>query len=158
VRMVVDRHARPFKFGYFELPDRSPLAIETEFAIALARPARDGVVLFPQAAAQRRSGARPLVLRPPDAPEPLAVPEPATSERLEWDASGFGVASLRAVWDGVPYRWDGPSPPVSLGGRLEATEEVCAAVVLSDGSIVGGFGRKLVRIDRDGQRSSVLLL
>src|ERR1044071_3777552 len=49
VRMVVDRHVRPFKFGYFELPGRSPLAIEPEFAIALARPAPGGVVLFPQA-------------------------------------------------------------------------------------------------------------
>jgi hypothetical protein len=29
---------------------------------------------------------------------------------------------------------------------------------LSDGSIAGGFGRKLLRIDRDGQRTSVLPL
>jgi len=158
VRMVVDRHVRPFRFGYFELPGRSPLAIEPEFAIALARPAPGGVLLFPQATAQRRAGARPLVLRPPDVLEPLAVPEPATSEHIECDAIGFGDGSLLVVWDGVPYRWDGASPPVSLGGRLEPTEEVCAAVALSDGSIVGGFGRRLVRVDRDGQRSTVLPL
>jgi hypothetical protein len=158
VRMVVDRHVRPFKFGYFELPGRSPLAIEPEFAIALARPAPGGVVLFPQATAQHRTGARPLVLRPPDALEQLALPEPATSERIECDAVGFGDGSLLLIWDGVPYRWDGSAPPVSLGGRLEATEDVCAAVVLSDGAIVGGFGRRLVRIDRDGERTTVLPL
>jgi len=62
------------------------------------------------------------------------------------------------VWDGVPYRWDGVAPPVSLGGTLEAPDDVCAAVTLSDGSIVGGFGRKLVRIDREGQRTTVLAL
>lgn len=158
VRMVTDREVRPFKFGYFELPDRSPLAIEPEFAIGLARPTRDGVLLFPQPTTQRRTGVRPLVLRPPSTLETLALPEPATSERVECDAVAFGDGSLLVVWDGVPYRWDGVAPPVSLGGTLEAPDDLCAAVVLSDGSIVGGFGRKLVRIDRDGQRTTVLPL
>jgi hypothetical protein len=158
IRMVTDRHVRPFKFGYFELPGRSPLAIEPEFAISIARPARDGVLLFPQATPEPRPGARPLVLRPPAALEPLDVPEPATSQRIDCDAIGFGDGSLLVIWDGVPYRWDGASPPVSLGGTLEATEDVCAAAVLSDGSIAGGFGRKLIRIDRGGQRASVLPL
>jgi hypothetical protein len=158
VRMVTDRDVRPFRFGYFELPDREPLAIEPEFAIGLARPAHDGVLLFPQATPQHRVGARPLVLRPPAALEPLAVAEPTTSEHIECDAVAFGDGSLLVVWDGAPYRWDGASPPVALGGALEACEEVCGAVALSDGSIVGGFGRKLIRIDRDGQRGAVLPL
>jgi hypothetical protein len=158
VRMVTDREARPFKFGYFEFPGPSPLAIEPEFAVGLARATRDGVLLFPQPSTQPRPGVRPLVLRPPATLEPVSVPEPASSERVDCDAVAFGDGSLLVIWDGVPYRWDGAAPPVSLGGVLEAPEEVCATVVLADGSIVGGFGRKLVRIDRDGARTVVLPL
>ena len=54
--------------------------------------------------------------------------------------------------------WDGVAPPQSLGGTLDVPDDLCAAVALSDGSIVGGFGRKLVRIDRDGRRAAVLPL
>jgi hypothetical protein len=158
VRMVIDREARPFKFGYFELPDRSPLAIDPGFAIGLACPTHDGVLLFPQPATQQRTGVRPLVLRPPATLEALSLPEPATSDHVECDAAVFGDGSVLVVWDGVPYRWDGVAPPVSLGGRLEPSDDPGAAVALSDGSIVGGFGRKLVRIDRDGQRTAVLPL
>ena len=158
VRMVTDREVRPFKFGYFELPGRTPLAIEPEFAIGLARPTPDAVLLFPLPTAQRRAGARPLVLRPPGALEPLALPEPATSERIDCDAIAFGDGSMLILWDGVPYRWDGASPPVSLGGTLEPPDDLCAAVALSDRSIAGGFGRKLVRIDRDGRRTTILPL
>jgi hypothetical protein len=157
VRMVTDRDVRPFKFSYFELPDRRPLAIDPDFAVGLARPTRDGVLLFPLATTPRRTGARPVVLRVPDGLEPLALPE-AASERGDCEAIAFGDGSLLVVWDGVPYRWDGVAPPESLGGTLEAPDELCAAVALSDGSIVGGFGRKLVRIDRDGQRAAVLPL
>jgi hypothetical protein len=158
VRMVTDREVRPFKFGYFELPDRRPLAIEPEFAVGLARATRDGVLLFPLPTTQLRAGARPVVLRLPDALEPLALPEAANAERIECEAVAFGDGSLLVVWDGVPYRWDGVAPPESLGGTLEAPDDLCAAVALSDGSIVGGFGRKLVRIDRDGRRAAVLPL
>jgi hypothetical protein len=157
VRMVIDREVRPFRFGYFELPDRRPLALDPEFAVGLARPTRDGVLLFPLPATQRRAGARPVVLRPPDLLEPLALPE-AESERMECEAVAFDDGALLVVWDGVPYRWDGVAPPESLGGTLGVPDELCAAVALSDGSIVGGFGRKLVRIDRDGQRTAVLPL
>lgn len=157
VRMVTDRDVRPFKFSYFELPDHRPLAIDPDFAVGLARPTRDGVVLFPLPTTQRRAGTRPVVLRPPSVLEPLALPE-AANERIDCEAIAFGDGSLLVVWDGVPYRWDGVAPPESLGGRLEPPDELCAAVALSDGSIVGGFGRKLVRIDRDGQRAAVLPL
>jgi len=158
VRMVTDREARPFKFGYFDLPDRTPLPIEAELAAGLARPTHDGVLLFPQPTMQRRVGARPVVVRPPCTLEPLALPEAASPDRINCDAISFGDGTLLVVWDGVPYRWDGVAPPVALGGALEAPEELCAAVALSDGSIVGGFGRKLVRIDRDGERRTVLPL
>jgi hypothetical protein len=158
VRMVTDRDARPFKFGYFELPGPSPLAIEPELAIGAARATRDGVLLLPQPTTRRRTGVRPLVLRPPTTLEALELPEPASPERFACDAVAFGDGSMLLVWDGVPYRWDGIAPPVSLGGELEAPEDLCAAVVLSDGSITGGFGRKLVRIDRDGERTTVLPL
>jgi hypothetical protein len=157
VRMVTDRDVRPFKFSYFELPDRRPLAIDPDFAVGLARPTGDGVVLFPLPTTPRRAGVRPVVLRPPSLLEPLALPE-AASERIDCEAIAFGDGSLLVVWDGVPYRWDGIAPPESLGGSLEPPDELCAAVALSDGSIVGGFGRKLVRIDRDGQRAAVLPL
>lgn len=158
VRMVTDRESRPFKFGYFELPDRTPLALDLDFAVGLARPAGGGVLLFPQASTQRRAGARPTLLRPPDVLEPLPLPEPAQPERIAGDAVAFGDGSVLLVWDGVPYRWDGEAPPVPLGGTLEAPEEVCAAVTLSDGAIAGGFGRRLLRIDRDGRQSAVLPL
>lgn len=158
VRMVTDRNVRPFRFGYFELPDRTPLAIEPDFAVGVARPTRDGVLLLPQPATRPRPGVRPLVLRPPSTLEVLDLPEPASAERVECDAVAFGDGSLLVVWDGVPYRWDGVAPPVSLGGTLEVPEDLCAAVVLSDGSIAGGFGRKLVRIDRDGERTALLPL
>src|SRR4051812_32700564 len=152
VRMVTDREVRPFKFGYFELPERRPLAIEPEFAVGLARPTRDGVLLFPLPTAHRRAGARPVVPRPPDVLAPLELPEAASAARLQCEAGACGDGSLLVVWDGVPYRWDGVAPPEPLGGTLEAPDDPCAAVALSDGSIAGGFGRKLVRIDRDGQR------
>lgn len=158
VRMVIDRDVRPFRFGYFELPDRSPLAIEPEFATGLARPAPGGVLLFPQSTAQHRGGARPVVLRPPDTLEPLALPEAASSDRMAGDAIAFGDGTLLVIWDGVPYRWDGAAPPVSLGGALEPPDEIGGAVAVSDGAIVGGFGRALIRIDPGGERSAVLPL
>jgi hypothetical protein len=158
VRMVTDSSVRPFKFGYFELPGRSRLAIEPEFAVGVARRAHDAVLLFPQPTTQQRNGARALVLRPPGSLEPLVLPEPATPERVDCDAATFGDGMVLVVWDGVPYLWDGASPPASLGGTLGATEDPCAAVVLSDGSIAGGFGRKLVRIDREGRRAPILPL
>jgi hypothetical protein len=156
--MVTDREARPFKFGYFDLPDRTPLPIEAELAAGLARPTRDGVLLFPQPTTQRRAGARPVVLRPPCTLEPLRLPEPAAPDRIAGDAIAFGDGTLLVVWDGVPYHWDGVAPPVPLGSTLEAPEDLMAAVALSDGSIVGGFGRKLLRIDRDGERRAILPL
>jgi hypothetical protein len=155
VRMVTDREARPFKFGYFELPSRAPLAIAPDFAVGLARPAPGGVLLFPQATTQPRPGVRPLVLRPPASLEPLELPEPAATERVACEAHPFGDGSLLILWDAVPYRWDGAAPPVCLGGTLEPPDDLGAIVTLADGSIVGAFGRKLVRIDRAGAQAIV---
>lgn len=158
VRMVTDREARPFKFGYFELPDRTPLPIAPDFAVGLARPTRDGVLLFPQAATQPRPGIRPLLLRPPGTLEPLALPEPADTERVACDACAFGDGSQLVIWDGVPYRWDGAAPPVALGEPLDVPEDLRGAVTLVDGAIAGGFGRKLVRLAPDGTRRTLLPL
>jgi len=156
VRMVTDRTVRPFKFGYFELPGRQPLAIEPGVPIGLVRPARDSLLLFPHA----NAGKRPLVMRRNGAApklEPLAIPDPVGTASEEGDAITFGDGTLLVLWGGVPYHWDGKSV-VSLGGTLEPTDELGASTVLADGSIVGGFGRKLVRITRAGERTTVLPL
>jgi hypothetical protein len=160
VRMATDRTVRPFRFGYFELPDRTPLVLAPGFPIGIARPARDSLILFPQPTTEQRTGIRPLVMSRPAVPrtlEPLPLPEAASSQQMNCDAIAFGDGTLLVIWDGVPYRWDGVVV-VPLGGTLDAPDDLCAAVAVSDGSIVGGFGRKLLRIDRDGERTPVLPL
>jgi len=158
VRMATDRTVRPFKFSYFELPDRTPLDLEPPFPIGLARRAKDALLLFPQPTTRERTNVRPLVMRADLSLEPLPLPEPVESQKVECDAIAFGDGALLVVWDAVAYRWDGLSPPVMLGDTLDAPEDLCAAVALSDGSIVGGFGRKLLRIERDGKRTPLLPL
>ena len=159
VRMATDRTQRPFKFSYYDLPGRTPLAIDPPFPIGIARPARDCVLLFPQPMAEHRSGVRPLVFRPGVPLEPLDVPEAsAPTRRIDCTAIAFGDGSYLVVWDGLPYRWDCETAPVPLGGVLGAPDDVGCSVLLADGSIAGGFARKLVRIDRDGQRSTILPL
>jgi hypothetical protein len=157
VRMATDRTVRPFKFSYFELPDRTPLAIEPPFAIGLARPGRDCLVLFPQATTTERTNIRPLVMRADHRLEPLPVPDPVETQRVECDAIAFGDGELLVVWDAVAYRWDGVGAPVMLGETLDAPDDL-AAVALSDGSIVGGFGHKLLRVERGGNSTPVLPL
>jgi hypothetical protein len=157
VRMATDRTVRPFKFSYFELPDRTPLAIDPPFAIGLARPGRDCLVLFPQPTTTERTNVRPLVMRADHQLEPLLVPDPVETSRVECDAIAFGDGDLLLVWDAVAYRWDGTNAPVMLGQTLDAPDDL-AAVALSDGSIVGGFGHKLLRVDRDGTSTAVLPL
>jgi hypothetical protein len=158
VRMATDRNVRPFQFAYYELPAREPLAIDPPVPIGIARPARDCVLLFPERSTKLRSGVTPFVLRPGQPLEPLAVPEATSLQAIECAAIGFGDGTYLVVWDGLPYRWDCESAPVPLGAPLGAPEDVGSAVVLADGSIAGGFGRKLVRIDRDGARETILPL
>ncbi len=158
VRMATDRNVRPFQFSYYELPSRAPLAIDPPFPIGIARPARDCVLLFPERSTRQRSGVRPLVLRPGLPLEPLDVPEAAALQSIECTAIEFGDGTYLVVWDGRPYRWDCETAPVPLGDPLGAPEDVGSAGVLADGSIVGGFGRKLIRIDREGARETILPL
>jgi hypothetical protein len=158
VRMATDRTQRPFKFSYYELPGRTPLAFEPPWAIGLALPMGDALLLFPQPTTQERAGLRPLVMRSGGGLEPLAVPETAASPQLACGAVPFGDGTMLVIWDGVPYRWDGEAAPIALGGALGAPDDPCAAATLSDGSIVGGFARKLVRIDREGTQTIVLPL
>jgi hypothetical protein len=158
VRMATDRTKQPFEFAYYELPSRTPLELEPPFAIGLARSTKDCVVLFPQPTTRELADVRPLVMRPGVPPDALAVPPAAKMHRIRWDMFRFGDGTYLVVWDGVPYRWDGESAPVSLGGRLDASGDLDTAVVLADGSIVGAFGRRLVQIDRDGMRGELLPL
>lgn len=157
VRMATDRTVRPFVFSYLELPDRTPLAIEPPFAVGLARPGRDCLLLFPQPTTIERANIRPLVMRADHQLEPLLVPDPLETSRVECDAIAFGDGELLVIWDAVAYRWDGINAPVMLGQTLEAPEDL-AAVALSDGSIAGGFGHQLLRVARDGTSTVILPL
>ena len=157
VRMATDRTARPFKFSYFELPDRTPLPIEPPFAIGSARVAGGCLLLFPQPTTTERSNVRPQILRADHSLEPMQVPEPVETKRVECDAIPFGDDQWLVLWDAVAYRWDGTGPPVLLGVTLDAPEDLCS-VTQSDGTIVAGFGHALVRIDRQGTVTPVLPL
>ena len=157
VRMATDRTVRPFKFAYFELPERAPLEIDPPFAIGLARPGKNCLLLFPQPTTTERANLRPQIMYADHRLVPLFVPDPIETQRVECDAIPFGTGEMLVVWDAVAYRWDGESAPTMLGETLDAPEDLCA-VTLSDGSIVGGFGRKLLRVDREGHSTPVLPL
>jgi hypothetical protein len=157
VRMATDRTARPFKFSYFELPDRTPLPIEPPFAVGSARRAGDCLLLFPQPTTTERSNVRPLIMRADHRLEPMQVPEPVETRRVESDAIPFTDKEWLVLWDAVAYRWDGAGPPVLLGVTLDAPEELCS-VTQPDGAIIAGFGHALSRIDRDGVVTPVLPL
>ncbi|MEO6777149.1 MAG: hypothetical protein ABI467_29745, partial [Kofleriaceae bacterium] len=157
VRMATDRTARPFKFAYCELPDRTPLPIEPPFAIGSARRAGDCLLLFPQPTTTERTHVRPLILRADHSLVPLLVPEPVEPRRVECDAIAFAAGEWLVLWDAVAYRWDGVGPPVPLGVTLDAPEELCA-VTQPDGAIIAGFGHALSRIDREGTVTPVLPL
>jgi hypothetical protein len=153
VRMANDRTQRPLKFAYYELPGREPLALDVPFPVGVARPGKDCVLLFPQPRAGSEQRVQPLIMRPGAPLEPLDVPE---APAAPCDAITFGDGTLLVIWNNVPYHWDGESPPISLGGELTPPEDLCGATTLADGSIVGAFGRRLVRIDHDGRREALL--
>jgi hypothetical protein len=155
VRMASDRTQRPLKFAYYELPGREPLVLDVPFPVGLARAGKDCVLLFPQPRAGSEERVRPLIMRPGAPLEPLDVP---AAPPAPCDAIAFGDGALLVIWNNVPYRWDGESAPVSLGGELSPPEDLWGATTLSDGAIVGAFGRKLVRIDREGERERLLEL
>ncbi|HTR52132.1 MAG TPA: hypothetical protein VMJ10_15570 [Kofleriaceae bacterium] len=155
VRMANDRTQRPLKFAYYELPGREPIALEPPYPIGLARPGKDCVLVFPQPRAGSDERVRPMIMRPGLPLEPLDVPEAVPAP---CDAIAFGDGALLVIWNNVPYRWDGEGAPVSLGGELAPPEDLCGATTLADGAIVGAFGRRLVRIDRDGKREELLAL
>ena len=158
VRMATDRTVRPFKFSYFELPDRTPLDIDPPYAIGLARTAKDCLLLFPQPTTSERTNVRPMVMYSDHRLEPLQVPDPVEAQRVECEAIAFANGEMLVLWDAVVYRWDGLGAPVLLGDTLDAPDDVSAAIALADGSIVGGFGRKLIRVQRDGNPTVVLPL
>lgn len=156
VRMATDRTQRPFKFAYYELPDPTPLDLDIPFSVGFAHPATDALLLFPQPNVKDRADARPLVMGKDNRLTPLPLPAPTGAQRLGSGAMTFGDGSLLVIWDGKGYRWNGIDPPILIDDSLGAPDAPLAAATLSDGSIVGSFGQKLVRIDRDGQRDEPL--
>lgn len=173
VRMATDRTQRPFKFSYYELPDRTPLTIEPPFTVGLVRSSVDSLLLLPQAAAREGNSACPVVMRhdhslellplpepveaqrSADPREPLSAPEPNEVQRVGCDAMTFGDGTSLIVWDGKGYCWAGAGFPVLVDSALEAAAISCA-VTLSDGSIVAAFAGTLLRIDLDGRRHEAL--
>ena len=153
LRVATDPDQRPYVFENLDGTRTIELPWEPGDAIA----ARDAVLIFPDRFASLRSRADhlPLVLRPSGLTT-LDVPR-ATKADLACFATAFGDGTMLVIWDSVPYRWDGRTV-TPLGGELEGPDGVQAVVTLAEGSVVGGFGRKLVRIDREGTQTTILPL
>jgi len=156
VRMATDRSQRPFKFSYYELPDRDPLDLDPPFVVGLARATSDSLLLLPQPASRERGTAGPTVMQRDHRLKPLRLPEAVDPQRLDCDAMAFGDGSLLIAWDGKAYRWDGLADPKLIDEVLEAAQFPCPFATLSDGSIVGAFGKTLLRIDHNGTRHESL--
>jgi hypothetical protein len=175
VRIATDRSQRPYRFSHTELPadsirtslrtqtapDRTaaPFTLDTPFKIGKAYGTAAGVLLLPVRFGQVATYA-PHVLRAGGVVERVEAPAPTCRPGdLECDAAQFGDGSLLVIWDRRAYRWDGGRALVPLGDEeLDTPDDLLATVTLADGSIVGGFGRGLVQIDREGRRSTVLPL
>ncbi|GAA1030044.1 hypothetical protein GCM10009557_20680 [Virgisporangium ochraceum] len=175
VRIATDRSQRPFQFRLAELPVESrgtvlpsrsglgdaatPLAADLPFKVDKAYATASGVLLLPARFGPVATYV-PHVLRAGGVVERVEAPAPTCGPGdLTCDAAPFGDGSLLVIWDRRAYRWDGGSTLVPLGDEeLGGLDDQLATVTLPDGSIVGGFGRRLVRIDRDGRRSTVLPL
>jgi hypothetical protein len=169
VRMATDPDQRPYRFSYAEVPAdsvsslRDPagsaIALDLPFAVEKAYTTAAGVLLLPRRFGEVSTYA-PHVLRAGGVVERLDAPAPtAEPGRLECAAAPFGDGSLLVFWDRRPYRWDGGRELAPLGEEeLGLPDDLLSTVTLPDGSIVGGFGRRLLRLDRDGRRSTVLPL
>jgi hypothetical protein len=165
IRMATDPNQKPYQFSYAELPDGSgpqeatPLTLDLPFKVSQAHGTAEGVLLLPDRYGDVATFA-PYVLRAGGVVERVEAPAPTCQPgQLRCAAAPFGDGSLLVLWDGRPYRWDGGRALVPLGDEeLGGPDDLLATVTLPDGSIVGGFGRKLVRIDREGRRSTVLPL
>ena len=137
----------------------TPLTLDVPFEIRKAYGTAESVLLLPT-----RYGAvatyAPHVLRVGGVVERIEAPAPTCKPGdLECAAAPFGDGSLLVLWDRRPYRWDGGHALLPLGDEeLGVPDDLLATVTLPDGSIVGGFGRKLLQIDREGRRSTVLPL
>jgi hypothetical protein len=168
VRIATDPRQRPYRFSYAEMPTDSvqasvlpatPLAIDPPFEVDKAYGTADGVLLLPGRHGELATHA-PYVLRAGGVLERVEAPAPTCEPGdLACAAAPFGDGSLLVIWDRRPYRWDGGGALVPLGDEdLGPPDYLLSTVTLSDGSIVGGFGRRLVRIDREGRRATVLPL
>jgi hypothetical protein len=137
----------------------APLTLDLPFEVSLAYGTADGVLLLPQRHGEVATHA-PHVLRAGGVVERIEAPAPTCKPGdLECAAARFRDGSMLVIWDRRPYRWDGGRTLVPLGEEeLGRPDDLLATVTLPDGSIVGGFGRKLLHIDREGRRSTVLPL
>ena len=149
VRMATDRTVRPFKFSYFELPDRDATrdraAVRDRPRAARAR-LRAAVSAAEHARAQRRPAARAPRADAPTGSSRCRA-RAGDPQRVECDAIAFGDGELLVVWDAVAYRWDGTSAPVLLGDTLDAPDDLGAAVAL-----VGWLDRRRVRPQAGARR------
>ncbi|MDG4791130.1 hypothetical protein O7626_35390 [Micromonospora sp. WMMD1102] len=177
VRIATDPNQRPYRFSYAELPVdpaqaglelqaaavtgrlAAPLELDVPFEIGEAYGTAGGVLLLPERYGNVTTQG-PHVLRVGGLVERVEAPAPTCKPGdLECGAAPFGDGSLLVIWDCRPYRWDGGRALVPLGDEeFGVPDDLLATVTLPDGSIVGGFGRKLLRIDREGRRSTVLPL
>ncbi len=165
VRIATDPSQSPYQFSYAEIVEgagpqaATPLALDIPFKLAKAYGTHAGVLLLPDRYGDVVTYA-PYVLRADGVVERVEAPAPTcTPGELRCAAAPFGDGSLLVVWDRRPYRWDGGLSLTPLGDEeLGVPDDLPSTVTLDDGSIVGGFGRKLLRIDSEGRRSTVLPL
>ncbi len=152
VRMATDRTQRPFRFSYYELPDRAALELELPYVVGLARAAADRMLLLPQPAAREHSAIGLIAMTRDHQLEPVQLPVSHDSHPATCDAMPFSDGSLLIAWDGKAYRWNGTEAPTVIADSLEVAPFPCPFATLPDATIVGAFGGRLLRIDREGQR------
>ncbi len=148
---VSDTCTRPFVFAYVEEP-RGALhgkALPMGDLVAVA----DAVLVV----GARADGV--TALRADGSAQRLALPA-VTGERkrgIDRFAAELGdTGSALVCWDRRAYRWDGRGTKVvALPGVLRAPFGCGAVVELPDGTLAGGFGRKLRAVARDGRQRAL---
>jgi hypothetical protein len=153
LRVATDPDVRPYKFSTLEEPSQRRL--DFPYEVSEASPTRDAVLVFPPryVKVEHRERWVPMIVRPSGI-TPLDVPL-ASEKEVAGFATSFGDDSTLVIWDRKPYHWDGATV-TALGGELATPDGHESVVAMPDGSIVGGFGRNLIRIDREGRQTKLL--
>lgn len=157
-REARDQSTRPWPFANVEVTGKKskPVLADLPFELGQALPTRDAVLLFPGRFVTPQASHRPYVWRGKTATA-LEVPAPKKKEHIYW-AHAFGDGSTLVLWDGRAYRWTGKGAPKALDITLGEPVDQLSVVTLADSSIVGAFGRKLIRITPDGTTQRILTL